>query len=211
MNGMQGNTARDVLQGMGIGAYDRAEHAALVSQIETKRGEIEALGREFHDRAATDEWDESKNAIHFRNKLQHDVLTNELRTLEARERGMVKVMPEMVKAKQDSIVTRFIRSQANGLTAEEKENYLIDGGSLEGHVNASMLVGGGMTGLRVSVEEQMHRREIERKVLAQTRSDDCFGSGAGAGDGGSGRDPAVGLHGWRDQRSGLQVHDRQRE
>ena len=89
----QGPTAADVLKGMGIGAYDRAKHAALAAEIETKRGELEALSREFHDRDATDEWDEAKTALHLRNKLRHDVLTNELNALQAQERGMVKVMP----------------------------------------------------------------------------------------------------------------------
>ena len=170
-----GPTASDVLRGMGISTYDREAHRALVAEIENKRTQLEELSREFHDRAATDQWDEAKNAIHFRNKLRHDVLSNELNALQARERGMVKVMPEMVEAKRESIITRFVRNGLNGITSDERTAYGVGGDSLEGQVNASMLVGGNVTGLRISMEEQLARREIERKVLAQTRSDDASG------------------------------------
>ena len=168
-------TAADALHAMGITAYDRAKHAALVAEIDRKRQELQALSTEFHDRAATDEWNEEKNAVHFRNKLRHDVLSNELNTLQAQERGMVKVMPAMVEAKKESLVTRFVRAGFGGLTSEEREQYGSSGDALEGHVNHSLLVGNGVQGVRISVEEMHQRRDIERRIMAQTRSDDASG------------------------------------
>lgn len=170
-----GPTASDALRAMGITSYDREAHRALASEINAKRAEIEALSLQFHERAATDQWDERKSADHFRDKLRHDVLSNELQILMARDRGMAKVMPEMVAAKAESIVTRFTRDGLSGITGEERSEFGVGGDALEGHVNASLLVGGNVQGLRISVEEQAMRREVERKVLAQTRSDDASG------------------------------------